>query len=69
MRWEYAVMDVEFDGKKRQWLAWHGGQQRGHLELLNHMGNEGWELVVAQTIDNALVTGTPHSLYFKRPKP
>ena len=70
MRWEYAIVDVGYNEKKKQWFAWYGGQQHRHLELLNQMGDEGWELVAAQTIDNRLGPyGTPHSLYFKRPKP
>ncbi len=79
MRWEYAIVDVEYSEKQKRWLAWYSGQQHRHLELLNQMGDDGWELVGMAVARDYVGGGSPgfpdqwyspsHSLYFKRPKP
>ncbi len=77
MQWEYLVVYVEHVSKKLKSMGWKvshvNGQeipnwQNGMLffEYINHLGDQGWELVDSIKYGDSSRPGT---LIFKRPKP
>jgi len=75
MRWEYDLIAIKFDEKKHEWLT---GGGHGVRETLEKMGDEGWEMVGAVTVNEAVAVGSmpsvarfnhAHWVYFKHPKP
>jgi hypothetical protein len=89
-KWEYLVASVAWETTKDggvfhksegRWALYiYDGKPSGVLEGLNQLGEEGWELVAANTAQIPVYTGgvaagnvvverrsTVHFLYFKRP--
>lgn len=75
-KWEYTSINASI--QKHQWSFTYGGQQYSGADrdqLMNKMGQEGWELVVAfpfEDMKDGVYTPTRtvgYTLFFKRPIP
>jgi hypothetical protein len=63
MEWQYRTLTVETRGERS------GFDVDTFDSVLNALGREGWELVVALDTDRAGSTAHEVAMVFKRPKP
>lgn len=53
-KWEYLVVDLHWDEREKNWTAKVDGKtMAGFSKVLNHFGQQGWELISlsGQSID------------------